>query len=499
MATEDSAPAEGMVADPAAATQTAEGETPQTVEEIIRELLEAHGLGSLLDMSVPDALSSLQLPQLPDMSSVAEAASAIPLSSLIEPVLELASAFGTGNTGGSGGSSSDGSGGGSTGGSGGSSSDPTSALAGITDTLSTVVDLAKDALSAATALWEGTGADAAATKSTEVAQNTTDTAAQAEKMNQLVAAGAADVSTGLAEINAVIARFVAGITALAPVLWTPPGQAAAITLANESIAEGVAIVTKTQAALTTKAGEMTAAGQKIAVTEAPNVVSGLTTALNVATPLLSMASTGVEALSGLASSATSAVSEGVDAATEAVSTGADVVSSLTDAATQLGETVSSELSEANSLTENLGATTGADDGSTTALATDPSAASAGAGGGGGMGMVGMGGMGGLGGMPPSSSPLSSTPLAARQSIDVAAAGQAADSARQTTAGAPGGMVPGAGAARRAGDAGTHDPERTGLVAGSHGDELVGAVSGTSMPVIGADEETFDESSGSLVV
>ncbi|KAF0848269.1 hypothetical protein [Nocardia caishijiensis] len=497
MATEDSAPAEGMVADPAAATQTAEGETPQTVEEIIRELLEAHGLGSLLDMSVPDALSSLQLPQLPDLSSVAEAASAIPLSSLIEPVLELASAFGTGNTGGSGGSSSGGSGGGSTGG---SSSDPTSALSGITDTLSTVVDLAKDALSAATALWEGTGADAAATKSTEVAQNTTDTAAQAEKMNQLVAAGAADVSTGLAEINAVIARFVAGITALAPVLWTPPGQAAAIALANESIAEGVAIVTKTQAALTTKAGEMTAAGQKIAVTEAPNVISGLTTALNVATPLLSMASTGVEALSGLASSATSAVSEGVDAATEAVSTGADVVSSLTDAATQLGETVSSELSEANSLTENLGASTGADDGSTTAPATDPSAASAGAGGGGGgMGMVGMGGMGGLGGMPPSSSPLSSTPLAARQSIDVAAAGQAADSARQTTAGAPGGMVPGAGAARRAGDAGTHDPERTGLVAGSHGDELVGAVSGTSMPVIGADEETFDESSGSLVV
>lgn len=493
MATEDSAPAEGMVADPAAATQTAEGETQQTVEEIIRELLEAHGLGSLLDMSVPDALSSLQLPQLPDLSSVAEAASSIPLSSLIEPVLEMASAFGSGDTGGS-------SGGGSTGGSGGgSSSSPTSALSGITDTLSTVVDLAKDALSAATALWEGTGADAAATKSTEVAQNTTDTAAQAEKMNQLVAAGAADVSTGVAEINAVIARFVAGITALAPMLWTPWGQAAAIALANESIAEGGAIVAKTQAALTTKAGEMTAAGQKIAVTEAPNIISGLTTALNVATPLMSMASTGVEALSGLASSATSAVSEGVDAATEAASTGADVMSTLTDAATQLGETVSSELAEANSLTENLGATTGSED-SSAALSTDPSSASAGAGGGGGgMGMVGMGGMGGLGGMPPSSSPLSSTPLAGRQSIDVAATGQAADSARQTTAGAPGGMVPGAGAARRAGDAGTHDPERTGLVAGSHGDELVGAVSGTSMPVIGADEETFDESSGSLVV
>ncbi|MFD4443148.1 hypothetical protein ACFWPK_25560 [Nocardia sp. NPDC058519] len=471
--------------DPAAEAPLDETEEQvQTVEDIIRDLLDSDALAPLLGLSVPDMLSSLGLPQLPQLSARPTDGSAtstpLDIAGLIEPVLQMASAFGTGNT------------------SSGTGSDAKSSLSDTSDALSSTSDLASSALQAATELWEGIGSVAAALKSTDLQKSSTEAAAQSDKIKTLVAQGAQTVGQGVSEIGGIVTRFFSAMTAAGPFLWTPPGQAWAIGLATESTAEAQGVVAKTQADLTAKAGEMTTAGEPVEVTDAPTGVDAMSVAtelIGLVSPLMSLASTGMSALSGLGSTAADAVESGVSTASDVASQASESASKLADAASSAAESLSAPTTPDSSLSTA---------GTTENSPKDPLLQPASAGSGGGSGGF-VGGIGGVAGSPLSNSPFSgrmstigSPALPTTSGVD----GSANPNARAGSAGAPGvpgAATPAASAARRAGEGSSQDPNHSPLVTGLHGDELVGDLNAGALPVIGVEEEVFDEAPDDLSV
>src|SRR5690606_31574701 len=87
-----------------------------------------------------------------------------------------------------------------------------------------------------------------------------------------VASAAGSVFRGATEMAAVIAKFVASVTASAPFLATGAGQAFLVALTTETIAEALAVVAKTRGELTVHSAAMTETGTKVPVTNAPDNV-----------------------------------------------------------------------------------------------------------------------------------------------------------------------------------------------------------------------------------
>lgn len=486
VAPEETADPTGAMVDHAAAQE----EAGRTLEQVIQDLLQGNGLTPLLDLPVQDVLKALNLPPLPQLPPApppSQQTSSAPLdiAGLIKPVLDMAAAFGTGKLGGGSGKGGSGNGGGS---------DPTQGLSAISSALQTATQMGTSALQAAMALWQGLGANAAATKSSEVQQNSTAADTQGQQVKALVADGARVVGQGVTELGGIVTRFFSAITAAGPFLWTPPGQAWAVGLATESAAEASGVVAKTKAELTEKSGEMTATGEKVPITTPPGGIDPLMQAsqiLGVVTPLMGLAATGVQALSGLAGG----LSTGTQAATGAIDKGVDAVGKLVDAGAQ----AASQLAAANPALSGYPAGTlppGSDgksdtDRSGASTKVTPTA---------------------FGGVPSSAGALnnwsgSSTKLGPYGSpltpLTPTVDGTATAAARSGTPGVPAGGMPLGGAAApgagRAGDGGKHNTDNTGVATAQYGDELVGLMAGASLPVIGADEEDFEAPDTNLIV
>ncbi|MBH0777586.1 hypothetical protein [Nocardia bovistercoris] len=423
---------------------------PPPLDQSVVELLRGSALAPMIDRPVNDILKDIglgPLPQLPSLPPLPELPPlpVIDLSALFRPLTDMASGFGTGAIGG------------------GPGPDPTQVLQSVTSALTTAMSLGTTALSAVMQLWQSAAAMQAAEKATAAQQNGAELAAQGTEEKAVLGTAATSVATGGAEMTQVISKFVSTVAATAPFLALPGGQAFLAAATAEAIAEGVAVVTKTRAEMTVHSASMTQAGEKVKVTNAPkgaDSMQELAQLMQLITPLMTLASTGVQAANQLASANTSLLA--AKSVTPVAQTGAD------GEATADGE---------------------------------PAPAAGGVGGGGGGGGIGGIGLGGIGTTATPLNPWSGTRSA---SVGGPSSGQGFSSAPESAsavragtvggAGSPGYMPMGgaAGAAagpRGAGDAGGDLPGF--LVNAQHGDEVVGNLEGASLPVVGAAEQVSE--------
>lgn len=414
----------------------------------VLELLRGSSLAPMLDQPVGAVLGSMglpQLPQLPEFIALPELPPlpVIDLTALMQPLTQLASAFGTGQLGAT---SADG-----------TSVDPTEMLSNVGTVLQEMMSLGSTALTTVMQLWQSAAASQATEKATAAQSDGAELAKQSAEEKTVLGTAAGTVAIGSAKLSAVIARYSATL-ALAPLYAaTPVGQAALVAATVEAITEGLAITAETKVELIGHSGEMTKAGQKVDVTNAPTGVSSsgsdsISQLMSVISPLVSTATTVTEKLTSLA------------AQTSSLST--------SDAATATGAKISD---------------------------TEPAAKTAGAGFGGGGAIGGFGGGGG-GGVASASTPLSQwqgrgalTSAGGSPAQAVTTAGAATTGG--TTGSAPGYMPMGAGAGMaRGSEGGSGEAVYSQLVTGHHGDEVVGELDGVSAPVVGATAQQVAASS-----
>ncbi|WP_051177969.1 hypothetical protein [Nocardia concava] len=389
----------------------------QSVADVLRDT----DFAPLLASPVGDVLQTLGLPSLPQLPSVPPLPDMPPLptldlTALTKPLTDLASAFGTGQLG--------------------QGLDASQMLSGVSTALQQVMSIAQSVMSMANSnSWQGSGATGAAEKGAEAQTNALELEAQNGHQKTVMAGAATSVATGAAMMSAIIAKFVTGVTIAAPFIATPPGQAFLLSLATETGVEATATVAKTRTEMTVHSANMTAAGQKVKVTNAPKGVDSLSQVsqlLGLISPLSSAASTGVQQLQQIQS-----------------------ISQVSDVAP-------------------------APD---TEAAGGPKNSAGLGGGGGGMPVAPMGGL--------STSPAPLSQLSNPRSMAATTATPAPVPTPMPGTGASGmggGMVPPPMGAAGAGgqQAGDADEEvRTNMVTAEHGDEVVGELGYTGVPVVGA--------------
>ncbi|GAB2562309.1 hypothetical protein [Nocardia heshunensis] len=406
-----STPLEGSSGAVAATPTAASG---QSVADALRDT----NFAPLLDSPVGDVLQTLGLPALPQLPSMPPLPDMPPLptldlTALTKPLTDLASSFGTGQLQGV---------------------DASQVLSGVSSALQQIMSIAQSVMSMANSnQWQGSGATGAGEKGAEAQSNAVELGAQNAHQKTVMAGAATSVATGAATMSAIITKFVTGVTLAAPFIATPPGQAFLLSLATETGAEATANVAKTRTEMAVHSANMTTAGQKVKVTNAPkgvDAMSQVSQLLGMISPISSAASTGVQQLQQLQS-----ISQASD------------VQPVADA--------------------------------------DPSAAlkdSAALGGGGGGGLAPMG--------MPASTPAPLSQLSNTRSMSATPTAPIPVPAPLPAtggAGMGGGMVPpmGAmgGASAQAGDA--DEEVSTQLVTAEHGDEVVGELGYTGVPVVGA--------------
>ncbi|MFI6870197.1 hypothetical protein [Nocardia sp. NPDC050406] len=409
---------------------------PGPLDPTVLEALRTSALGPMLDRPINDILRDMGIPALPQLPPAPPLPDLPPLpvidlAALARPLTDMAAAFGTGQldtvgqtapTNGEGGQPA-------------AVIDPVQALNGVAQALQQGMTLATTIMQLASSMWQGGGASSAAEKGTAAASDAGKIQAQSAQQKTVLGGAAVTVGTGAASMAGIIAKFVTGITVSAPFLVTPPGQVFLMTLATETAAEATAVVAKTRAELGVHSVSMTQAGDKVDVTDAPKGVDALSQVsqlLGMIQPLVSLGGTGVQAVQ-------------------------QHVQSISQPGTLQPEETDQKLSDI------AGAAPGA------------------------VGGVPMGG-----GMGAPATPLSqwNGRTAGAVAAAPAATGDAVTPvARSGSSALPGGMIPppmaGAGMGHRAGEDETDGGEvRSQLVTGEHGDDVVGELGNTSLPVVG---------------
>ncbi|WP_406236326.1 hypothetical protein [Nocardia sp. NBC_01009] len=428
------------------------------LDPTIVDLLRGSALAPLIDRPVNDILKDMGLGPLPEISGLPPLPELPPLpvidlSALARPLTDLASSFGTGALGA-------GAGGGT---------DPTQALSGITTALQTAMTLGATAVQTVMSMWQGMAAMQAAEKATQAQEDGGKVAAQGTQEKAVLGTAATSVATGGALLAAIIAKYLATMTAAAPLLGTPGGQLFLVAASTEALTEATAVVAKTRVEMTGHSANMTQTGQKVKVTNAPKGVDSaqqMAQMMQMLTPLMTLATTGVQTASQLATASSQLLAPKP----------ADVAAKAEEEADRKAREEDAAKAEASGGGGGFG--------------------------GGGFGGGGIGG-GGIGGVAAASTPLSpysGTRVASMGPLPGASSLGTGSSAMEPGGGVrPGGSAPGspgmmpygaAGAAgSRAGDAGSDLPGF--LVSGQHGDEVVGDIDGVSLPVVGATEQASE--------
>ncbi|MTE11541.1 hypothetical protein [Nocardia aurantiaca] len=386
----------------------------QSVADALRDT----AFAPLLDSPVADILQTLGLPALPQLPAVPPLPDMPPLptldlTALTKPLTDLAASFGTGQLG--------------------QGADASQVLSGISTALQQVMSIAQSVMSLANSnQWQGSGATGAGEKGAAAQTNAAELGAQNLQQKTVMGGAAASVATGAAMMSAIISKFVTGVTVAAPFIGTPPGQAFLLSLASETGLEATATVAKTRTEMAVHSANMTAAGHKVKVTDAPKGVdsmSQVTQLLSLISPLSSAANTGVQQLQQLQSiSQTSDVQPTTDVEPVAMPKDSDAL--------------------------------------------------------GGGGLAPMGGLGGGLGTP--SAPLGQASPRTMSATTTPPVPVPAPMPATGAAGMGGGMVPPMGAAAASAQASDADEEvRTNMVTAEHGDEVVGELGYTGVPVVGA--------------
>lgn len=429
-----------------------------TASPTVLDALRGSAAGPFLDRPVTDVLRDLGLPQLPQFPEIPglpelslPALPTIDPTVLIQPVVEMLSGFGSGSLG--------------------EGFDPSSLLSSVADVLTSAASQSSSAMSKVSNSWVGDAANAAKTKSVQVQQDALNVAAQGQQQKLILLDAERVVAQGYAEVTGIISKFIGQLLASIPMLATPAGLPLVIGLATDAAVEAGVVVAKTRGELTVKTMEIAGAGTKILVAGAPLAAN--------AAALANAVNTAVQPLTSIAPTVAAAV---VEKGSTVVSAGADVVEQVSTTGQEILSSLSPTTTTSPTGTTPTGTKT--EDKDKNEKSTE------GAGGGDGGGLSGL-----VSGAPTTGTPTS--PLnnwtGSRTGLGESTTGSgspsrsSAQTVQQTSRASSPGMMPGAGAAGRAGDAGASESDRanTNLVTGSHGDEVVGVIEGVSIPVVGA--------------
>jgi len=433
------------------------------LDRSIVDLLRQSAMGSIVDRPVNDVLRDMGLPGLPQLPPAPPLPQLPPLPvldlhALTKPITDLASSFGTGKLG--------------------SGADPTQVLSQVSAVLQTVVQLGTTAMQTAMSLWQGAGALSAAAKSTQAAADGTAVAGQGAQMSLGTTAAAGSVFTGNALMTGITSQYLTTLAAAAPFIVTPPGQVFVLAMSAQTLAEALAVVTKTRVELTAHSAKMAHTGQKVKITNVPHGVS------NVAAQRVPVPQSSLKSVAGT-TSRLSATPSGMSPTTGASSSGgaAGTATQYVSQALQMVQSLSAVGGAGAQAATNLTGRTA----KPIAAPVPPS--------GGAPAATGAGAPGGIG-APAAGAPEMSSPLQAARTPSIMTEAAVTASTESTiaatgTTGGPGmmPMTPGAGAAgmaRAASDSGSaSEAVRGQLVTAAHGNDVVGDIAGVSLPVVGA--------------
>ncbi|GAB2641640.1 hypothetical protein GCM10027169_07220 [Gordonia jinhuaensis] len=424
-------------------TGTASGPT-------VQDLLDHSPIAPLLNMPVPDVLAHLGLPPLPQMPSLPPLPHMPPLpqidlTALIKPLTDLLAGFGSG-------SMAD------------APFDPTQLFDGIFQTLQSMMSLGTQAISALEPFWSGPAFGNTMAKGLEAHQNGGQTGGQSADISVQVQAAMAVVAKGVALLEGVIGKFLSIAGAILPMIVTPPGQFAMMTLATDSIAEGTAVVAATRAELAVHTGSMMATAEPVLVTAVPQLAGEIP---GMASTVVQTASAPIESFISNVHSGGGISRAGIDATGDFH--GLD----------HFGGGAGSELSEAQAL-EAAGGADGFGGGEFGAL---------------GAAMTGAGGLLGTGGtsaasastpLTPRATPDSLSPNSSRAAAARMAAAEEEQMMRRPVA-SPGGVMPGGAGLAAAANANNDSESRNHLATARNASEIVGDLPNASPTVLGAAE------------
>lgn len=416
------------------------------LDQSVMDLLRQSAAGPMLDRPVNDVLQEMGLPQLPDLSALPPLPEMPPmpvidLSQIAKPLTDLASSFGSGRL------PADQ-----------PQIDPAQLLSQVSSVLQTATTFGTSALQMAMTLWQGAGASSAANKGAQTAKDGAAISAQSTGTSMGVTAAAGTVFQGAAHMSAIIAKFMTSLVASGPFIVTPPGQAFVLAMSTETLAEATAVVAKTRGELTLHSASMTNTGHKVPVTDAPTGVDPMqlvSQLMQVAGPLSTMATTGTQAVQqaqqAFAPSEPVAGPEATEKADEGLAPGAGGGMGGGLAGGGVGAVAAGMGNQLRQLS---------------AWGGGPRAAA--------------GPLGAAGASVPAAEGSGSSP---------------ATSSRSGMASGGPGMMPMGGAAGAAGMARNSEENTEGLrgmlVTEQHGDDVVGAIEGVSVPVVGAAEHVSE--------
>ncbi|NKZ91425.1 hypothetical protein GS966_15970 [Rhodococcus hoagii] len=251
--------------------------TAGTAQPTVLDLLQASPVGPVLDMPVPrtpmEALAASPLGPALNTPFVDIAAGALPpapalpplpelpplpplpgIDQLLQPVADLASAFGTGAFGGF---------------------DPTALLRQSSSVIETALSMGVSGLRALDGAWDGSAALAAQSQGEQVRITGEQLSERGNAIASVTQDAAATVSRGNAQLVAVAESFAATAVAAAPVALTPPGQTMLLAAAADHLQRALSVVAATRAELAGHQSAMAALGAEIPVPAAPAPAAGL--------------------------------------------------------------------------------------------------------------------------------------------------------------------------------------------------------------------------------
>jgi len=406
------------------------GVVAATPSPTVLDVLRTTPAGPLLDKSVTDVLSNLNLPQLPQLPAITlpdlsglqmPTLPSIDLTTLIQPVISLLTSFGSG-----------------------AATIGTaliSIFSSITKALTSAVSTSQQATAAVSGGFQGQAAEAAKVKSLQAEADAPKVAAQGEQLKVILGEAEAIVAQGYAQVTEVITQFIGEVIAGGVFLFTPPGVPFLLGLATEAGGKAAVIAANTRVALTGKTGEVIVAGFKVPVTGAPNVADLASLANQVTQAMQPLLNVGATAAQKVVEKGSEVVTAGSTALSGVTSAGKDVATALTTAVST-DKTTTTDKSKTTTTTDKPVDTT-VKPVDTTVKAVDTT---------GGGGIPGGMPMGSSPGSPPSST-LSSGRLAAGEGIGSGSPARTTANSEQTTrtSSMPGGMGSGAGLANKAGE------------------------------------------------
>lgn len=217
-----------------------------TASPTVLDALRASPVAPLLDAPLPvPAEPVLFDPILPsaEIDAILDLVQSIPvaplpdLDALTRPLTELASLFGTGIV---------------------DALDPATVLQQGSRMLESATTLGRNALHALPESWSGAAADEAADHGVRARHAALELTDRGDRIGMITRAATATVERGNIELTGIVQSFVATAVAAAPVLVTPPGQAALLASAAEHVTAALAVVARTRGELSVHTASMTA-------------------------------------------------------------------------------------------------------------------------------------------------------------------------------------------------------------------------------------------------